>query len=71
MKGLLVSIARGALTGTLKGDSTSATFFYTAEVHDGGEVMGRMVFGGGLHGDLAVSGRFPDGDLRYAGDFER
>jgi len=61
-------IARGTFSGTLEGNATSASFAYTAEVGDGGEVTGSMVFGGGLHGEVAVSGRLSDGELRYSGD---
>jgi hypothetical protein len=64
-------IAHGRFTGILENDSTSATFVYTAEVGDAGEVTGSMVFGGSLRGRVTVSGRFWEGELRYAGDLVR
>jgi hypothetical protein len=64
-------IAHGDFKGILENDSTSATFVYTAEVGDGGRVTGSMVFAGGLSGRVTISGRFSEGELRYAGDLHR
>jgi hypothetical protein len=63
-------IAHGTFVGTLKDDSVSGTFVYTAEVRNQGEVQGRMVFGSGLDGVLTVHGRFSDGSLAYSGAVE-
>lgn len=63
-------IAHGTFDGTLRGDSASGTFVYTADVRDGGQVRGRLAFGGGLDGELTVRGRFSDGSLTYSGEVE-
>ena len=63
-------IAHGTFHGTLKGDSASGTFVYTADVRDGGRVRGRLAFGGGLGGELTIRGRFSDGSLAYSGEVE-
>jgi len=63
-------IAHGMFAGTLKGDSASGTFVYTADVRDGGQVRGRLAFGSGLDGELTVRGRLSDGSLAYAGAVE-
>ena len=60
-------IAHGRFDGTVKGDSGSGTFVYTARVRDGGQVSGTMTFGGGLGGELAIRGRFSDASLAYSG----
>jgi hypothetical protein len=63
-------IARGTLDGSLNREPASGTFVYTADVRGGGEVNGRMVFGGGLEGELTIVGKFSDGELRYTGALE-
>lgn len=64
-------IAHGTFAGTLVSDPVSGTFVYTAEVRGGGEIRGRMVFGDGLDGELALRGRFSDETVSYAGSVKR
>ena len=60
-------IAHGSFTGALRGSAASGTVLYTADVRAGGRVEGRVVLGGGIDGELAVSGNFADGRLSYLG----
>ena len=60
-------IARGEFVGSLQGESTTASFTYTATVKPGGEVCGLIEFGQGLAGQLRVRGSFSDGELIYDG----
>jgi hypothetical protein len=60
-------IAHGTFLGTINGSSTSGTLTYTAQVKAGGEVEGRMMFNGGIYGEVTVSGNFDDGKLSYIG----
>lgn len=60
-------IAHGTFTGTIDDAAASGSLFYTAQVRAGGDVEGRIVLGGGLTGELAVSGNFGDGKLSYRG----
>jgi len=47
--------------------AASGSLTYTAQVRAGGDVEGRMVFRGGVDGELAVSGNLRDGRLSYHG----
>ena len=60
-------IAHGVFTGSVDGAPGSGSFTYTARVAVGGDVVGRIVLGDGLDGELAVSGNFSDGKLSYRG----
>jgi hypothetical protein len=60
-------IAYGAFAGTFDGSPASGSLIYTAQVRAGGDVEGRIVLGGGLDAELAVSGNFSDGKLSYRG----
>lgn len=60
-------IAHGVFEGAVRGDTVSASFWYTARVRVGGAVEGQMVFGGGIQAKLNVTGRFSDGYLSYTG----
>jgi len=60
-------IAHGSFTGTKGGAAVSARFSYTARVHAGGDVHGRIVLGRGLEGEVRVRGNFADGRLSYEG----
>lgn len=60
-------IAHGVFTGTIDGAAASGSLTYTAQVRARGEVEGRIVFGGEIDGELAVSGKFDDGKLSYRG----
>ncbi|MEJ2127991.1 MAG: hypothetical protein P8X81_04000 [Woeseiaceae bacterium] len=60
-------IARGEFVGSLRGESISANFTYTATVEPGGEVSGLIVLGQGLDGELRVRGSFSAGELIYDG----
>jgi len=60
-------IAHGTFTGTIGDAAASGTLTYTAVVQAGGEVEGRMLLGGGLDGELAISGNFGNGELSYRG----
>ena len=60
-------IARGTFSGTVGGSGASAHLSYTARVAAGGDVAGRILFGGGLEGELRVRGNFSDGRLSYEG----
>lgn len=60
-------IAHGMFTGTINGSAASGSLTYTAQVRAGGAVEGRILIGGGLDGELAVSGNFGDGRLSYHG----
>lgn len=60
-------IAHGVFEGTVRGDTASATFWYTAHVRAGGAVEGELVLSGGIEAELKVAGRFSDGHLSYAG----
>jgi len=60
-------IAHGIFRGTIDGSAASGNLTYTAQVRAGGDVEGRIVLGGGIHGELAVSGNFGDGELSYRG----
>jgi len=60
-------IAYGTFKGTIDGSAASGSFTYTARVRAGGDVEGRMLFGGGLDGELGVSGNFAHGKLSYKG----
>lgn len=62
-----VWIAHGMFTGTFNGATASGNLSYTAQVQAGGKVGGRMLFGGSLNGEIAVSGNFGDGELSYLG----
>lgn len=64
-------IAHGTFDGSLNGEPASGSFVYTADIRSGGEVNGRMVFGGGLEGELAIGGEFSDGELEYSGALQR
>jgi predicted esterase len=60
-------IAYGKFSGSFNGNNTTSSFTYLAHVTAGGDVQGRMVFGNGLSGELAVTGNFADGKLSYEG----
>jgi len=60
-------VAYGTFTGAVDGSAASGNLIYTAQVRAGGDVKGRLVFGGGIDGELAVSGNFRDGKLSYDG----
>ena len=60
-------IVHGTFTGTINGPAASGSLTYTAQVQAGGDVEGRILLGGGLDGELAVSGNFGDGELSYDG----
>lgn len=64
-------IAYGTFDGSLDREPASGSFVYTAEIRSGGEVNGRMVFGGGLEGELLIAGKFSDGELEYSGALQR
>ncbi len=60
-------IAHGTFTGRIDGSAASGSLTYTVQVRAGGDVEGRILLGGGLDGELAVSGNFGDGKLSYHG----
>lgn len=60
-------IAYGKFSGDFNGNNATSSFTYIAHVTAGGDVEGKMVFGKGLSGELAVTGNFADGKLSYGG----
>jgi hypothetical protein len=60
-------IAHGTFTGTVHEKEESSAFRYTARVKAGGQVIGSVVFGPGVEGELEVSGNFGDAELSYQG----
>ncbi len=63
-------IAHGTFTGTFGEREIPADFTYTARVHRGGAVEGSIELGGGLKGDLAVTGVMAERVLSYDGQVE-
>ncbi|MEJ2215921.1 MAG: hypothetical protein P8099_04835 [Gemmatimonadota bacterium] len=63
-------IAHGTFDGAVNGRAAAATFWYTAQVGEGGAVRGKLALRGGINGDLVVSGRFSEGKLSYAGSLK-
>jgi hypothetical protein len=63
-------IAHGTFDGNLDREHVSGNFVYTADVRSGGEVRGRMVFGGGIEGTFTILGTFSDQRLSYSGVIE-
>jgi hypothetical protein len=63
-------IAHGTFTGSINDTAASASLGYSAEVRKGGDVMGQIVFGDGVKGQLTVTGNFSDGFLAYTGSLE-
>lgn len=64
-------IAHGTFDGSLNRETASGSFVYTADVRSGGEVRGRMVFGGAIEGALTIVGNFSDEELSYSGALRR
>jgi hypothetical protein len=63
-------IAVGRFSGVVAAEQVSSGFTYTASVREDGEIRGTIRFGPELDGEVAVSGRFSDGRLAYAGWIE-
>lgn len=61
-------IAHGTFAGTFDGRDAVADFTYTADVHRGGAVDGRILMGGGLTGELTVTGNMAGLGLSYDGE---
>lgn len=60
-------IAHGSFSGTASGQEATATVLYTARAGVGGRVTGTISFGGGMEGELEVTGEFSDRRLTYSG----
>ena len=60
-------IAHGTFNGSIDKIPISGSLSYTAEVKAGGELVGRIIFGQGIVGELIVKGNFKNGKLSYSG----
>lgn len=64
-------IAHGVFEGNVSREHVFGSFVYTADVRSGGEVRGRMVFGGEMEGAPTILGKFSERKLSYSGNVQR